>query len=113
MSDDTFPVFEFTCPECGSHHFEQNEADGLLCHGQTDTGSCVFRCAADDPRYFRETGDRMPRTFTGQAFNPSSLLGDIQEGIINARVSRPIAMPMPRGEPRAIGIFTRRVPPPK
>ena len=56
----TFEVTQFTCPTCGSHEFEQDRGRGLLCHGDTDAGACTFRCAADDPRYFKGTGRFLP-----------------------------------------------------
>lgn len=65
---DTLDVLQFTCPKCGGHEFEQNvmletpeDPKSGLCHGYTIDGACRFRFKADDPRYFKPTGETIPR----------------------------------------------------
>jgi len=60
-------IKEFTCPNCGSHHFEQRRDDGGICHGYRNGQPCDFRFAFDDPRFFKGTGRFYPRTVVGRS----------------------------------------------
>ena len=45
----------FTCPSCGSHHFERSEKGGC-CHGYTARGACNFLWDVKDEAKFFAPG---------------------------------------------------------
>lgn len=66
---DVFELEEFTCPECGSHHFEDNPKTGGCCHGYLPSGQpCRFHWEPSERNaYFRKTGETIPRTVAAKA----------------------------------------------
>jgi hypothetical protein len=93
MSTDQIEDMQFTCPQCGSHHFgsgidppvstplSQADLDRMegMCHGYVPSEqrlpngapgqrACGFRWwRKDDAKYFRGLGTFRPRTMAGQS----------------------------------------------
>lgn len=88
---------EFTCPQCGSHKFEQDDRSGL-CHGVIGAiKNCGFTWPnSDNAKYFKGTDKFFKRSFVASAAIPhdrkmsvlSEEVGEIAKEIVDLGIAR-------------------------
>ncbi len=76
MAPDMVENTQFTCPQCGSHHFGSSDLPGegfqYQCHGhRADGTSCTFTCTREEsPQYIKGTGHFSPKYLVATTGDP-------------------------------------------